>query len=129
MGDGSMNFKHLVDSSLGLLISVHEREVAAMKAENRCLQEVLAQRGVSVPRHGYKDQAPSADLAKSTTTACEHASVSTLHKEGHSTENGHSCSNGRDLGAPHVAGPAATGQAWDSVCPAVSFNKGHTRHP
>jgi len=93
--DGSMNFKQVMDSSLSLLLSAHEREVAAMKAENSCLQ-ALCRTAVSGARHGPTDQAPLADLAKLRLSASEDASVFAACKEGRIGENGHSCTS--DLG-------------------------------
>jgi len=119
--NGSMNFKTLVDSSLSLLLNAHEREVAAMKAQNGCLQALYGT-AFPVAQHGPKDLALSADLEKPRTTASEHAIVPSESKEGQISENGHSCMN--DLGVPQSDGLAATGPVWEPpAAPVESSSK------
>jgi len=102
-----MDFKHLVDSTLGLLLSAHECEVAAMRAamkgDNGCMQEVPSEADVPVARHGLKDQV---SVAKSTTTANEHTSGP--------RDTGHTCASERGLGVHSPVGPSATGPAWET---------------
>lgn len=126
--DSSGNFKHLVESSLNLLLSAHESAIAAMKAENSCLQESLCNsQMITISRQISEDEILIAELAKSCAHGTKiptcsakssivtsgHISGSARSREGQASYSSHSCLGGREASDPVTHWPAAARPAWD----------------